>query len=412
MALVMLFCVLAAHPPQDENREPLNWDLKFTYDFSYPGVLSREEISNGAFLASDLINRPTAAGFRAAYEDPDAMMGPMFMAGFVIASLFEIPLVMTEHEYGHFQAYSRAGYKQFVFIDGWNGSVHPFEPQDAWQAFKNMFDQWHHGEQWLVSIDSTEWWAKLQTDLVFRSHYYEFEAITEAGGMNQNQYSLELLSDRIKEGRAHILDGLGWFVRLNATLAYAYPAENGDIDGYLEDMEILGISASGGTLKNVQWFKYLSGSSLAMWTGLYHFVANGKDWVGPLPEYLPEFASYLTTHGVTMKVRNWVISGGNIIWEPSIQWSLDADSQEFGIRMLNKSNNLLRYSFSFFVHDSGGIWYENQLTFSLLPWLEIGLGATHGRNYTFEREIAGKTFSFLEENEFSLKGMLGINLTF
>lgn len=43
-------------------------------------------------------------------------------------------------------------------------------------------------------------------------------------------------------------------------------------------------------------------------------------------------------------------------------------------------------------------------------WLDLGIGFSHGRGFTYEREILGKTFSFLEKSEFSVKGTIGINI--
>ena len=107
-------------------------------------------------------------------------------------------------------------------------------------------------------------WSEFGSDPNLTAHHSEFVAAMEAGGLNQVQYSLEKTADLIRSGHGHIFDGLGWFWRINETLLYSTSFEESDIRDYLDDLKQLGIYSNIGHVKNVQWIKYASGSSLAM----------------------------------------------------------------------------------------------------------------------------------------------------
>ena len=113
-----------------------------------------------------------------------------------------------------------------------------------------------------------------------------------------------------------------------------------------------------------------------------------------------------------MKVREVIPTHDNMVVEPMLQWSQDSNNQEIGFRTTQRVSDALQLAVGGFLNRSRGNWVEGTLAVTPLSWLELGVGLSRGRGYTFEREIVGKTSWFLEEKETSVKGMVGVHLAF
>lgn len=411
LAVILASLLFAQEPKAPENRKN-ELPIELTWDFSYPDVLSRGLIDNEALDIERSLNRSWDFGLRQiSGKHGSTYMGLTLMSG-LIFGFIDNTFITSEHEMGHLQAWSRAGIssKHFLFVDS----------DDRKHHISNYFEMW--GQVWndnsgmmgaAVNIDA-EGYADFFSDPILASHSNEFFLVMEAGGLNQTQYSLERINDTVLAGKAHVLDGIGWFLRLNETLRYNTKMENSDIVDYVNDLETLGIHSSVRHVKNVQWFKYLSGSSIAMWTGLYNFAANhGDPKIVPPFLFWPEFASYLTTHGPTLKIRSVSREIGSFQIQPSFQFSLDdAKHEEYGLRIESRLTSFARYNLEGLLNRTGGYWFDGMLTFSLFAWLDLGVGFSQGRGYTYEREINGKTFWFKDHDEFSLKGLVTIFFQF
>ncbi len=385
--------------------------IELTWDFSYPEVLSREIIDNESLGNERGLNRSWDFGLRQiAGHYSNYYMSLTLISGLFLGFI-DNTFTTSEHEMGHLQAFSRAGIssKHFLFVDS----------DDRARHISNYFEIW--GQVWndnngmmgaAVSIDA-EGYAKIFSDPALANHSNEFFAVMEAGGLNQAQYSLERINNTILAGKTHILDGIGWFLRLNETLRYNTKMENSDIVDYIADLEALGIHSSVGHVKNIQWLKYLSGSTIAMWTGLYNFANHGDSKIAPPFLFWPEFASYLTTHGPTLKIRSVSREIGNFQLQPSFQFSLDdAKHEEYGLRIESRLTSFARYELEGLLNRTGGHWFNGMLTLSPTSWLDLGLGFSQGRGYTYEREINGKTFWFKDHDELSVKATVAIFFQF
>ncbi len=392
-------------------QEKFRLDFEYQYDFYHTDVLDDDNISNLFLLASDAVKKPLAFSLEEACLSDEKRRGGTFLSAFLIGLFWDLPLVAASHEYGHFRAYSRAGVDKFIFISAFDDLTYPVRGPE--HVFSNMFNQIWNNESWYVGVDDNEWNNIFVDRPAFHEHFYEFLAVIEAGGVNQEQHTLEIMADRIVSGRAHISDGPAWFFNIQHPIKYPiYGVENSDLYDYLEHLKEFGVRSTPDRIKDTMRFRYLGASSTAMWAGLYRFLADGDHTVNPPLRYWPEFASYLTTKGVTVKTRNWIALSDCATLEPIVQWSRDTSCKEIGWRISGVSDTGIKSNCSGFLNQTKGNWWEGSLSLAVFPWLDLGLGASLGHGYTFEREISGKTYWFYEKNEFSLKGLVGMHLSF
>lgn len=408
---------------QDKNEEQKNKDLwgdkpvefymKMSWDFNHPDVIGRENISDASLFGTDLITHSLYYGLRSTIDDRGPRVGAS-LAYFLFGVTLLKPIRVWNHEEGHLQVLDRlpdVDHDNFTFVDD-NGDRSNID--NSWDTLRYVLDSW--GQDAAVSVDDKTW-IKLNTDPELKPHFGKIVTLFEAGGLNQDQYTLEQHQRRILLGREHIFNAPVWFGYLNSTLTYSTHIKNGDIDDYLDDLGNLGVDSSVKHVKNVQWLKYISGSTLTMLNGFRNWVLDGKPVVSRddyfLPVLLPEWSSYLTTHGPTLKawmVREWFHG----IWvEPSFQYAIDdAKHDEYGMK-INFVENWYTVVVGGYINRGGkGSWLDGEFIFTPLSFLDIGVGVSHGHGYTYEREIRGKTFDFLETNELDLKGTLGVSCRF
>ncbi|TSC89128.1 MAG: hypothetical protein G01um10143_509 [Parcubacteria group bacterium Gr01-1014_3] len=417
LVVVILFMATGIALAQDQPRkgsyiqlEEHDWSLDWTYDFSYPEIMSRENISDTALGTSKIIDHTLDLGIRKLTGGKRGdYMSAMIITGFTTA-IMEHSLSVAEHEMGHLQVWSRAGISRnhFRFYDTKN---EPHKVDDFLEIWNAVWVDNQGLKGAAVGLD-TSGYNELYGNPDLTGHFTEINIMIEAGGLNQIQYSLERINNRIYAGEGHILDGPGWLWRMNNTLMYNTSMENSDIRDYLDDLKLLGIRSNIGHVKNIQWLKYLSGSSLAMYTGVYNFFDHGETKLKPPFLWWPEFASYLTTHGPTLKIRRPIRERGAML-EPSIQFSLDdTKHEEYGLRIEDQLTRWARLNLGGFINRADGHWLDGALTLSPFAWLDLGVGFTYGKGWTYEREINGKTFWFADEDEFSIKGSISIFFRF
>ncbi len=417
LAILILFIaagVAFAQEPPNRGKyiklEEHDWSLDWTYDFSHPEVMSRENISDTALGFSKVLDHSLDYAIRQATGGKHGdYMGAMIITAFT-TGIMEHTLSVSEHEMGHLQVWSRAGIgsDHFTFYD----------TKDRPHHVSNLFDTWR--EVWQdsqglqgasIGLDASGY-NELYANPDFAGHFTEIEIMIEAGGLNQMQYSLERISNRIYAGEGHILDGPGWLWRMNDTLLYNTKMDNSDIMDYLKDLKKLGINSNVSHVKNTSLLRYLSGSSMAMYTGVYNFFDHGETKIAPPFTWWPEFGTYLTTHGPTVKIQKPVRDHGATL-EPSLQFSLDdTKHEEYGLHFEDRWTDSLKVKFGGFVNRANGYWLDGGATLSPFPWLDLGLGCDYGRGWTYEREINGKAFWFADKTELSVKGTVSIFFRF
>jgi len=411
-ALAVLFLVAVAGGvyAQDELGEERKFNLRMEYSFDLydPDFVDAENLSQMSMFATDL---PTALidwGVRAAFEDPFREKSAIIFFGFVrlLANYYDRAIAISEHEEGHLLQCRKAGIDRenavFIYEDG-----HQSRTQSFLDTFKAVVDNSWGVNGVSVSVDR-EGWAEFFSRPENLAHFHELMASFEAGGLNQEQYSLRKRNERILSGEAHVLDFAPWLRYSIATLNY----ENSDIDDYLHELKFLGVNSSVGHVKNVQWLKFAGASAITLYAGIYNFIADRNPMVRPLGVPLPDFASFLSIHGPTLAVNVTGIALDKLAIEPNVQFAIDdAKREEYGLR-LKWTGGIFGLSVAVFLNRSGGNWVDGKAFFRPTEWLEIGVGGEGGRGFTFEREVSGKTFTFLESREFHPELSIGINLRF
>ena len=334
-----------------------------------------------------------------------------------------VPLLLVErgisgasHEYGHFRVYSMIGSHDFEFVN--KKDQNDRFDADPFNSFFTILKKTLGGKQYsaTASFDQS---ASYYRDY-FR-HYREFDVMAEAGGLNQQQYNLEKLSDNILDGRAHPLDSVTYLINLIGTVRYSTDFSGSDITDYIDDLRLLGVKTD---VNKVKWVsqapKVFSNSGLSVFLGAVDYWQTGNRKIEPLTmevgevrAYWPEFASYLTLYGPTVKVSQRNDWKGNS-FTVSLERSLSDGQLETGIGWKGPIISNVLSAEARLVHNfnEGGTWIEGGPTLQLFSWLTIGVKGYSGNGYTFRREIAGQVPDFVESQESGLKGFIQVNIQF
>lgn len=409
---------------QDSCEKRPEMKVRIWHNFSHDEVLDRDEITGWSLAVPELLHFAADKGILG--NDPECQStGERILRSFgVIAPLvvIESSIAGASHEYGHFRAFSMAGMRHYKFVnendDSDRFSANPFN------AFSTqLLKHWFGGDNYAASISDSDWQefqARLPRSAERHRLLVMWDAVMEAGGLNQNQYNAETMSEKMLDGKAHFLDGVTYYSNLLSTLLYPAVGGNSDILDYVEDVRELGIKTS---VNEVKWYsqipKLVSNSTLSFLVGAVDFWLTGDKLVEPLKLelgecaiYWPEFASYLTLHGPTVKV------GERIGWQDqvftlSLERSLSDEMWEAGISWKGRITDFLSCE-ARIIHNFGenGTWLEGGPTIRLFSWLAVGIKAYYGDGYTFNREMVGQVPSFLEEKEFGVKAFVEVNVKY
>lgn len=340
--------------------------------------------------------------------------------------LIEIPMVGAAHEYGHFRAYNLAGMKEPRFISADDRTSYYTDPG---VAFRMIALQSFSAGEFLFAGQSTEEVEKFKNDPERMRYEPYYSTIIDADGLNQEQYIAELVGLKSLRGRAHPLDAITFFVASAGTVGYSMHGDGGDISEYVADLARVGIKTDNNQIRVVtQVPKLLSNSSISFLVAWFDYWITGDNAVEPLALELgdfrvnwPNFYSYLTLHGPTVKGVERV-SWRNYAVSLSYERSLANGSHEAGLmlegdvfRWLSVSAEGLR-NFT-----TGGTWAEAEVALrplalfgeaDALSWFEFGAKGYYGRGDTFRREVAGPTLHFEEESTSGVKFFAGLNIKF
>lgn len=407
-------CGCNQDPCEFEKNRP-GMTVRVWYNFSHEEVLDRDEIAGWSLAVPELLHFAADKGILGSDSERQGAGERVLRSFAAIAPLIviESSIAGASHEYGHFRAFSMAGMNDFEFVnendDSDRFSANPFN------AFSTqLLKHWFGRDNYAATVGD---WDNFSRD----PNYLLFGTMMEAGGLNQNQYNAELVAEKARDGRAHFLDSVTYFSNSLMTLVYPTGVENGDIDDYIDDLDRLGVKTNAKEVKFwSQLPKLASNSTLSFLIGAMDYWVSGDKRVEPMrliigdwfQIYWPEFASYLTLFGPTVKVAE------RIGWEDQaftlyFERSLSENVSEVGVGWKGRISDWLSAEAKI-LHSLGenGTWVEGGPTVRLFPWLSVGAKAYYGDGYTFHREIAGQVPSFLEEKEFGVKGFMEINFTY
>ena len=236
----VLFCILSYSSVMAQELTLLQ--LGYSYDFSNPDYISRENISN--------LEMAPISFFNSALDQPIRGRPEAKLAATVLAVVVDHGILITGHEYGHLSAFSRLGYDDFRYgdspseIDNKTSPLSIFREAMSWSDF---------------SVNAGE---SASADIYRRfgasEDYYEFAAAMEGGGLNQNQATLIRYRDRLFDNRFMLLDSVPYGGLALSTFFYS---GGGDIRDYVEALDQNGIHTSEFTIKLISLSRLFSGSA-------------------------------------------------------------------------------------------------------------------------------------------------------
>ena len=395
--------------------------LEFWRDVSNPDILSHEQIGSLAlssaapltFLADEFL-----LGKGATQGKFERLL--RLAVSFQTLRWLQEPISVAGHEYAHVRGYQVAGMDSganFVVVEDLEvaDEVNPFS------AYELMFRQMTlKSEQYGVTIDSGDWYEfNADPKRGTFPNRQKLSAMWEAGGLNQQQFQMEALGERVQSGQAQLLDLVMYYMGIKATNGYADVA-NGDISDYVKDLDQLGVNASMNEVRSrSQWPKLLSGGTLAFLAAIGDYLSTGDKEVqsvrlklNNLEIYTPEFSSYLTTRGPTLKTRERIALDGQNL-DLYFERSYSDSSAEIGIGWKGQLHGRLSGQIKYLRNLEGdGFWLEGGPVVNITNWFAIGAVAYRAEGYTFHRDVFGAVPDFIEESDSGLKLFVEFNFRF
>ena len=341
--------------------------------------------------------------------------------------LLEIPIAGASHEYGHFRAYNLAGMDNPRFLSSLDDQTEYFT--DPGIAFRQIALQSFVPGEFLYASQSTEEFQKFKNDKKRQRYEAYYNAFITGDGLNQEQYNAEMVGLKTLRGKAHPLDAITFFVNSAGTVMYSMDGKSDDISLYIKDLGRAGVKTDKNQIRSTSQIpKLLSNSTVSFVVAWFDYWITGNDAVEPLALELgdfrinwPDFYSYLTLHGPTIKGVER-ISWRNYALHISYERSLSDGSQEAGLMLEGNVFRWLSASVEGIKNfDTGGTWAEAEIALrplalfgehEALRWLEVGAQGYYGNGDTFRREIVGSSLHFEEEGTSGVRWFAGVNIPF
>lgn len=397
MAFMAILACFSKAEAQNEKRDEINLELKWLYDFRHPNMLDADQIADTALAAHDLlVKTPLILMGRMSEKLNPTYRDKTYVIGGLTLSLFiESKVTFIEHEYGHFRAFSRIGMTDYA-----GGIAEEWESARPINSPFDLANKWPNND-FVVGVTEKDFqnhFGILTTDQQNKA-----DVLIEAGGINQRNYSTDrLIEQRIFTGSAHVLDGIPWFFGINNTVAYIRKDE-GDLEDYVNTLKELKVRTSVARIKAMSLVRYASGSTIAMFSGMYNWLENNQTTIGKPPRFWPEFASYLTAEGPTFKTAIPMEFSG--LWiTPSFEKA--SENNEAGLKIQYERTTAAVYK-----NTSGGysLSFGQGLKIGIL---EFGADIYYHSGYTFDREIRGKIPDFIDQRDWGYRVYAGISLSF
>jgi hypothetical protein len=368
---------------KDEKRERLGTvELEWRYDLNHPDVLDRENLTSMTLAPIQALH----LGFEELLGClPKDEVWPRTLAVPAAVGLryLEDRWMIYGHEKGHELAWSRLG-----FTDG----------RLEWDPLDN------HGSFRLHQAD----WDAFTARYAGRDRHVVL-ATVEASGLNQDEHTRARVAMRFVDGKAFLADGI---TLLNGLIAIQDYPEGGDLDDYVAEEALLGVDTSASRIRNLQWLRYLSGSTFTFGREALDFLLTGDLEVRPSPSFRlgdvslhwPEFTTHLTAeHGLTAAVTiplRWTSSDGSwsIRHDVMLERSVDVSAWEVGMReSITAWGSEVFYQGRYNL-DTHGYWTEVGLA---LGWQFLRASGSYyrGSGVTFHRDQVGKVYELEHERE-------------
>ncbi len=384
-------------------------ELQFTYVSVNPLLLDRLDLASWQEAGGDLLHAVIG------YDSRD----PVWLKTFRLAAAGSVQLAIdfTAHEFGHISSFSRAGTRHLA-LGSEDQVAADWESPTLVDFLTGAFER----SPAPVTVSASDWKA---LEAVFAGRpraYAEFMVLTEAGGLNQEQVALAGRAERLGGDGLSILEAVPFLLAATSTLRYPSTAEHSDLADYLDRLQELGVRSDLTTIKVLSTFRFLSGSGLSLMGAFVSDLAgSGRGRAAPIRQELgetshvdwPEFESYLSRYGPTLKTTVAVRIGSMDLW-PSYERSFAGgeSTHEVGLRVRADLAPGLRLLGAAFAGDEGGRWIEGGVEARPLGWLVLNASYVHGSDYTVHREVFGANLPMIDSSESGLRLTLGVTWAF
>lgn len=383
--MVTLMLLLACAQDIDRNQTV---ELQYRYVSGYRQHYDRENTFSAIMTASDLVHL--------ALQDTGEESFPLRLLKYGVAAYVDAVADTEGHEYGHLAGYTMIGkIHPTLFRDGMN-DPHPANPL-------NIFYR-------AASVQSMGTGPSAQDSVAINALYAgnpaglsAYICTSMAGGLNQEQAMLSAYTDRYLYGGMSVLDGIPVLWEALSTLRIGISG-GGDLQSVCMRLSDLGIGCTATKAVAISSVRFLSGSVIASAVGLVEGFGElsfevprirlGDDWV----VRWPEFESYLTQYGPTVKLQI-PITSTYLDVTASLERSFGRAGTEGGLAMRLKYKRLLICADTYFSGD--GYWWNAYMQLNLTLWFSFNIGYQYGDRYTFHREVYGANFDGLHRSEAS-----------
>lgn len=381
-------------PREERPSTPAAGELRFSYSSANPRLLDRLDLASWQGSAGDLLQ--AAVG----WDSGDPLWLKLIRVGATGAGRLAVDF--SAHEFGHLSSFSRAGAR---------GMALGTEDQtaDGWErpSVSNFLTGAFESSPTPISASVSDW---ERIDVLFAGkprEFAEFMVMTEAGGLNQEQIGLTALQIR------STLDVVPFLLAATSTLRYPVSAEHSDLAGYLARLDELGVRADATTIRLLSASRFLSGRGLALMAAFVQDLAGQGDGMVPLFSGLPEFESYLSRFGPTLKA-SVVLRWGELEIQPSYERSFAGgeSTHEAGLKITLPAAPGVRLLAAAFAGDEGGRWLEAGVEARPLSWLILDVAGVSASGYTVHREVFGANLPMLEDREIGVRLTLGVAWNF
>ena len=413
-ATVAAFCALAgvaAAAQQDEEKppretrpaepaappRPQEFRFSYSYNFSYPRHLDRDNIASLTMASTDAIH----LALQDESDDPWYFRVPKWGVAFAIDSAIRY----VAHEYGHLSSFSKAGYRQALFGD--KDKIMTSAPKASiGKMFINGFNPFDDSA---VSISQSDWNHILDEMGNDPVKVGRFKVLVKGGGLNQEAVDLEHYSERLLDGRMSFLDTMPFVISGAAVLRYPVDISMSDVGDYITELRALGNRTTVGQVQRLSAATLLSGSTLAAMRGFFLGLTSGQGgMVEPFAlrmsddtkVFAPELENFLSQYGPTLKpsipfkLYDWWV-------RPSyeILFAGGASMTELGLSVRGPILPFLALRGAGYKNSDGGTWIESGVEILPLSWLSFTLGYAWAREYSIHRDVYGSSNDILKRAE-------------
>ncbi|TSC56095.1 MAG: hypothetical protein G01um101418_462 [Parcubacteria group bacterium Gr01-1014_18] len=401
ISLLALFFIVVFISTEAEDT-PLEWA---EYQFKLPIPIDYDVDTNTALSlsVSDLIDLGT-------YELFDDNRWTR-SGGILLNLICKTSITFTSHEYGHFRVdkQTRTGPVGFINLDDEEDTIEGTNPIETGTYV--IIKKFILGHDYGAAL-----FERKEQKQIFIDNETLVRVLVDAGGLNQEQYNVESLADRLLNKHAHPLNSVLFFMESASTLVYPHNDEVGDIEQYFRDLKKLNISCREDlSTKYAQIGKlFLSGSSISYGLNISQYWWSGDkeiEYVGFRYENIfitwPDFFIYLTSKGPTLKVSSRIQINENFDFLFGLETNsfFSKEGKEFTEAMIGIHTEFSRFEIDLRLYSNlqAGNTVEAYGRVEIYEGISLSGVGRYYNDYTFIRERMSQEIFFNASHDYEFK---------